>query len=296
VIPLIALTAAVLSLAGAVIGLVGIVGTTRPPRPPSALGRRLRNFWSGQGRDRLGRRTRQTTLVTALAAGAGAWLLSGWPAAGIIVALAIPGVPWLFIAGGAEKKAIAKLEAVEAWTRRLADIVANGQGLQAAIVATAATAPLAIQDEVRGLAAGLQAGRTANDALRLFADELNDYTSDQVAAPLILHAADRSEGLALVLGDISKSIAAEVEMRRTIDAKRAGPRFAVRFLTAMTIALLVFGALNPIYLAPYGNLTGQTVLLALAGIYVALMLWVRSLSLPLRRARLLVAADRGVQP
>ena len=39
----------------------------------------------------------------------------------------------------------------------------------------------------------------------------------------------------------SYSIAAEVEMRATVDAKRAAPRFAVRFLTGMTIGLLAYG-------------------------------------------------------
>ncbi len=84
-----------------------------------------------------------------------------------------------------------------------------------------------IENPVPGLAAGLQAGLTAEAALRRFADEIDDYTCDQVVAPLILHASDRGEGLANVLVDISRSIGAEIEMRSTINAKRAGPRFAV---------------------------------------------------------------------
>lgn len=292
-IPLIALGAAALSLVGIIVGIVGVVGTARPPRPSSALRRRLRALWVGGGRTTMERRARQTTLVTAVLAGALTWLLSGLPAAGLIVGLAIPGLPWLFLAGGAEQRAIAKLAAVEQWTRRVADIVANGLGLQAAVVTTAITAPKVIEHEVRGLAGGLQAGLTAEAALRRFADEIDDYTCDQVVAPLILHASDRGEGLASVLTDISRSIAAEIEMRSTINAKRAGPRFAVRFLTGMTIALLVFGLVNPGYLEPYSTVVGQMVLLALAFFYIVLMVWARSLSLPEPRTRLLLPGEAG---
>jgi len=290
-IPLIAVGGAVLSMTGIIIGLFGIIGTTRPPGPPSALRRAIVGFWRGHGRNSLERRARQTTIVVALVAGAGTWLVTGLPAAGLIVGLGIPGLPWLLFAGSAEKRAINKLSAVEQWTRRIADIVSNGLGLQAAIVTTANTAPGIIEEEARGLAAGLQAGLSAEAALRRFADEIDDYTCDQVVAPLILHAADRGEGLASVLTDISRSIAAEIEMRSTINAKRAGPRFAVRFLTGMTVALIVFGLLNPDYLTPYASVLGQLVLISLAALYTLLMVWARSLSLPDRRARLLLPED-----
>ncbi|MBX6749186.1 MAG: type II secretion system F family protein [Micromonosporaceae bacterium] len=279
--------AAVLSLTGVVVGLVGVIGTTRPPRPPSALRRRVVAWWTGSGRTPMQRRARQALLLVALASAVATWLLTGWPVGGLLVGIAVPGIPWLFLSGVAERRAIDRLAAVESWTRRIADIVVNGLGLQAAIVATASTAPALIEDEVRGLAAGLQAGQPAADALRRFADEINDYGCDQVVAPLILHANDRGEGLATVLSDISRSLAAEVEMRRTINAKRAGPRFAVRFMTGMTVAVILVGVLNPQYLVPYQTVLGQIVLAVLSALYVALMVWVRRLSLPVPRARLL---------
>jgi Flp pilus assembly protein TadB len=284
---LLAVLGALLATGGVVLGLFGIIGTDRPPRPPSKLVVRLGQWWNGPQPGRANRIRRQATLGAAAGLGALTWLASGWPIAGIIVTLAIPGVPWLIAAGSAERKALVRLEAVEAWTRRLSDIVANGTGLQAAIVATAATAPQPIAAAVRDLAAQLQAGTPTSAALRRFADALDDYTSDQVVAPLMLHAADRGDGLSHVLTDISRSIAAEIEMRATVDAKRAGPRFAVRFLTGMTVALLGFGALNPTYLQPYGTAGGQLILALLAGFYIALMVWVRRLSLPPRLPRLL---------
>ena len=290
-IDLLAALAGLLACGGVALGLVGVVGTTRPPRPSSAAARRLRKWWSGTGRRTGQQRARQVTLLTAAGAGALTWLLTGWPVAGLIVALAIPGIPWLVMAGDAEKRAIARLGAVEAWTRRLAAIVERGIGLQAAIVATAAVAPPLIGREVRDLAARLQAGGDAQTVLRQFADDIGDYTCDQVVVPLMLQVSDRSEGLAAVLTDISRSIAAEIEMRSTTNAKRAGPRFAVRFLTGMTVALLAYGVINPTYLAPYGTLLGQLVLAFLAALYVALMIWVRNLSLPSTLPRLLGVSD-----
>jgi len=288
----IALLAAVLSLTGVVVGLVGVIGTTRPPRPPSALRRRVAAWWTGSGRTPMQRRGRQVLLLVALGTAVATWLLTGWPVGGLLAGLAVPGIPWLFLSGVAERRAIDRLAAVESWTRRVADIVVNGLGLQAAIVATASTAPAVIEDQVRGLAAGLQAGQPAEDALRRFADEINDYACDQVVAPLILHVNDRGEGLATVLSDISRSLAAEIEMRRTINAKRAGPRFAVRFMTGMTVAVILVGVLNPQYLVPYQTVLGQIILAVLSAIYIALMVWVRQLSLPVPRARLLAPMSK----
>jgi hypothetical protein len=290
------LLAGLLITAGILVGVVAVIGTTRPPRPPSALAATLRRWWRGPGRTRRERRARQRTLIAAVLGGAAAWLIAGWPAAGLVVGLAIPGLPWLAAAGGAEKKAIARLEAVETWTRRLADIVARGIGLQQAIVATAATAPPRIATEVTDLAARLQATGAPTDALRAFAADLDDYTADQVVAPLILHVTDRGEGLPDVLTDISRSIAAEVEMRATVDAKRESPRFAVRFLTGMTILIIGVGLLNATYLKPYDSVPGQALLVVLVVIYVALMVWVRNLSLPVQRGRLLPALTTGGTP
>lgn len=283
--------AGILVTAGMVVGVLAVIGTTRPPRPPSRIVAAVRRWWRGTGRSPRERQARQTLIIAAIVAGALAWLIAGWPAAGLIVGIAVPGIPWLFAAGSAETRAIKRLEAVEAWTRRLADIVARGIGLQQAIVATAATAPQRIATEVTDLASRLQATGDPIYALRAFADDLNDYTADQVIAPLILHVSDRGDGLYDVLVDISRSIAAEVEMRSTVDAKRAGPRFAVRFLTGMTAVLIGIGLLNPQFLVPYGTFLGQTLLIFLVGFYVLLMVWVRNLSLPPARPRLLPDLD-----
>ena len=127
-----------------------------------------------------------------MVAGALAWLISGMPVIGVLVAIAVPGVPWLFTSGRAEQRGIARVEGLGEWTRRLKDVSNMGQGLQQAIVTTAATAPEEINDEVRVLAARLRAGWSPRAALLVFADEIGDPVSDQVVAALIpqLHPFD----------------------------------------------------------------------------------------------------------
>jgi Flp pilus assembly protein TadB len=286
-IELLAMLAFLMIAGGIVTAVFFLVGTQKPPRPTSMLRQRLRRFWLGAGRTARQRALHQSLLITAVIAGAVTWLLTGWPVGGLIVTLAIPGIPWLFSASSAEKRAVARLGALEAWTRRISDYVRNGIGLQAAIVATARAAPPLIDHEVRTLAARLQAGTDPEEALRAFADDLNDYSCDEVVAPLILQLSDAGEGLHKALSDVAQGLAEEISTRATVDGERSTARYTVRFLTGATIAVIAFGAINSAYAAPYKTVLGQLILVALAVLYVGLMLWVRALSLPEYRPRLL---------
>lgn len=288
-IQLLAMLAFLMTAGGVIMSVFFLVGTRKPPRPPSMLRLRLRRFWTGPARTARQRAVHQSLLIFAVVAGAASWLLTGWPVGGLIVALAIPGIPWLFAASSAEKRAVARLGALEAWTRRVSDYVRNGIGLQAAIIATARAAPPLIDHEVRRLAARLQAGTDPEEALRAFADELNDYSCDEVVAPLILQLSDAGEGLHLALSDVAQGLAEESSTRATVDGERSTARFTVRFLTGATIAVLAFGAINSAYAAPYRTVLGQLILVGLAVLYMGLMLWVRALSLPEHRPRLLRA-------
>lgn len=284
---MLAILAFLLTVGGIAMAVMFLVGTTKPKAPQSAAARRMRAFWLGGGMTRTQRRVHQILLLSSIVIGVLTWLFTGWFIGGVLVALAIPGVPWLFSASSAEKRAIAKLSALEAWTRRIADYVRTGIGLQAAIIATARSAPPLIGPEVRTLAARLQAGVDPEQALRAYADELDDYSCDEVVAPLILQLNDAGEGLDKALSDIAQGLSEEISTRATADGERATPRYTVRFLTGATVAVLLFGAINTVYSAPYKTFFGQLILVALAALYVALMLWIRALSLPEQRPRLL---------
>ncbi|MGC4807938.1 type II secretion system F family protein [Micromonospora sp. DT233] len=292
-IELVAVVSGAACVAGLVLAVVALVGTTRPrgPAPGVGAGRGLRRLWLGAGTSAREQRNHQVLLGCAVFAGAVAFLLTGLPVVGLLVAVAVPGTPWLFGVGRAEQRAIARIEAVGEWTRRLKDVSSTGQGLQQAIQGTIATAPEQIAEEVRLLAARLQAGWQARSALLAFADEIGDPVCDQVVAALILHLSDRGERLGDVLGAIAAAAGAEVATRREIEAKRTQPRFAVRFLTGMTLVTLAYGLVNTEYIRPYGTPVGQLVMAVLGAAFVGLLVWVRALSQPPRPARFLPAPE-----
>ena len=112
-----------------------------------------------------------------------------------------------------------------------------------------------------------------------------------MVAALILHLTDRGERLGDVLGSIAGAASAEVATRREVEAKRTQPRFAVRFLTGMTLATLAYGLVNTEYIKPYGTPPGQVVMAVLGAAFIGLLAWVRSMSQPPRPARFLPAPD-----
>jgi Flp pilus assembly protein TadB len=288
----------ILALAGVVlwIGAVaamatGLIGTRRPIGPPSAATQRLARFWTGAGRSAKERRNHKATLIAAVIIGVLAWLFTGLPIIGLLVMVAIPGAPWIFNVGKAEHAAIARIEAVGEWSRRLKDVSVIGMGLQQAIVASAGTAPADIADEVRELAVRLQAGVDARRALLLFADDIADAVCDQVVAALTLHLSDRGDRLGEVLTSIAAAASAEVATRREVDAKRVQSRFAVRFLTVATLLTLAYGVIRPSYMRPYGTPLGQLVMAVLGTLFVGILLWVRSMSQPERAMRFLNSAS-----
>lgn len=262
-----------------------IVGSTTPPGPPSALSRRVRRLLNGRTRQT---RTLYRLKLAAIAATViGVWLFTGLPVVGVIAGIALVGVPWLIGVGNDSVKAIARLEAVEAWTRHLCGRVAVGYGLLQAISLTARTAPALIAPDVRELAARLHAGWTPRDALLAFADALDDTTSDMVVLALLGHLSERGEKLTNVLDDQADSAAAEVVKRRDVYAKRAEPRLVTRFLTALTVLMLIGGFAVPAYTRPYLTHRGQVLLAVFAVMCIAVMRWVSHLGRSTRGPRLL---------
>lgn len=276
-------------LAGSLaLGISAFVGSTQQ-QPPSRWTARARWLWYGSGSTRQAQRRHRAWLVAAVGAGVLAWVISGVPVAAPLVAITVPGVPWLLSAGKEEQRAITHVEAVEAWTRRLRDVEDAGVGLQEAIVDTAQTAPTAIAADVQLLAARIQAGWDAEAALYEFAEALKDPVSDQVVVALALHLSDRGARLTDALTGIAEAAADEVAMRRETSSKRARARFQIRFLTVGSVALVGIGLASRQYTAPYSEARGQVVLAVLACAFVGCLWWARSLSLPPVDARFLSA-------
>jgi Flp pilus assembly protein TadB len=285
-------TALLAALPGAVLA-TGVVLLLRerfvPPRPaarPPALAA-ARLLWHGRGRTAAEQRRHRVAVLSSVLAGTVAWLVTGLPVLGAVCAAAVPGVPWLLAAGTVERRAIARVEAVGEWTRRLRDVAGTGAGLQAAIVSSAATAPYPVAEQARQLAARLQAGWHAAAALRAFADEIDDAICDQIVAALLLHLKDRGDKLGAVLSSIADAAAKEVSMRKEADAERASARFSIRFMTGFSVLVVMVATFSGDYMHPYATGAGQVVMALLAAVFVGLLLWVRAMTRPAPAPRLL---------
>ena len=143
--------------------------------------------------------------------------------------------------GRVARDRIARLEALGAWCRRMADTLAGGGaiGLAQAIITSAGHAPDPIAPPVRRLAARLRAGEHDHLAvLAAFADELDDRVADQVAAALALALHQQSGGVARVLRQLADGVARDVRARRDIEAERAEARQSLRTLLLIQAGVL----------------------------------------------------------
>lgn len=263
------------ALAGALVvaGLIGIVASLRPTTAPvrrPVVPDAVRRWWF---------RVPAASRVWALAGigvGLAGYLVSGWLLALLVPPLAAVGLPVL-LGPPPDVARIDRLEAMAEWTRNLAGVLVAGIGLEQALMATQKAAPVAIRPETTQLVGRLRGRWQTEDALRAFADDLDDATGDMIAAYLILGARRRGPGLAAVLTALAESVADDVTARREIEADRAKPRGALRLTTLVTAGTLALFAATGV-LAPYGTPAGQVILAVLLGIYVAALMWMRKLS------------------
>ena len=256
-----------------VAGLIGIIVGSRPAEVSVAAPTRRRQRMA---RVSMSTRTRNLLLI-GIAAGIVVALATGWLLAILVVPLAVAGLPVL-LSGSDAALQIARLEAMEEWTRALSGVLTSGVGLEQALIATLRSTPEAIKPEVSRLVSRLRARWTTEDALRAFADELDDATGDLIAASLILGARRRGPGLATVLESLAESVASDVRARRQIEADRAKPRATARWVTIITIGVLVVLAFTGDYVAPYKTPIGQAILAVFLAAYVGVLVWMRRMS------------------
>jgi Flp pilus assembly protein TadB len=228
-----------------------------------------------------------------VAAGLLAWAATGWPALGLAASGAALGLPAMLGADRRAREAIDRVEAVQEWSRRVADVLAIGIGLEQALAGAARSAPAAVRAQTATLAARIAAGSGTETSLRQFADELADPTADLVVAALILASRRRGPGVAAALTAIADSAAEEVAARRRIEADRAKPRATARAVTLITVGIITLGLLNADYTSPYGGLVGQLVLAGTLGFFSAALWWMHRMTLGVEMPRIL---DRRVRP
>jgi Flp pilus assembly protein TadB len=199
-----------------------------------------------------------------------------WPVAGLATVGAIMFVPRLTAARAARQRT-AKLEGLEQWTRRLSDMLTASRGLEDALAVSAKTAPASIAGPVTALARRLAARVGTEEALRAFANEIDDPAGDRIAAALIIATGRRGGAVHGVLSALAEILAMDIAARREIEAERAQHRTTLRWIVAFVAGFTIFAILNRTYSAPYGTVVGQAVLAVVALLYAAGLGWLHRL-------------------
>jgi Flp pilus assembly protein TadB len=229
-----------------------------------------------------------TRIAVAVVIGVVVLVVTGWPV--VAVGAVVLVLAWPGLAGGAaeERRAMRNLEALAAWTESLRDTIAGAAGLEQAIPASIRAAAPSLQPHLRELVDRLHTRMPLADALRLFADDLDDPSADLVIAALILNAKLRGPGLREVLTALAGSAREELDMRRKVEAERRSTRRSVKIVVgaslAFAAALVIF---NRSYVAEYQGLLGQAVLLVVALLFGAGFAWMRRLAKFTKPERLL---------
>ncbi|WTW98228.1 type II secretion system F family protein [Streptomycetaceae bacterium NBC_01309] len=264
--------------AGLVLAASGLL-----PRPMDAAGEHPGGedrvaVWAVRLRARVGAVSPQRWAGTAVSA-AVVGVLTGWPVAAVLSGLAAFAVPALVRPDRAARARTERIEAVAVWAEMLRDTLAAAAGLQQAIRATAPIAPPALEVEIRALAARVERGERLPEALRAFADDVDDPLADLVVAALLLAAERQAGQLADLLGSLAHTTREQVTVRLKAGAERARVKTSVRVVVVVTLAM-GFGLLlfDRAYLAPYGTAGGQLVLACVGALFALAFWWLSRLA------------------
>jgi Flp pilus assembly protein TadB len=255
-----AAAAALLFAAGVMAIVVGVTGSE--PRPTSAR------------RDAVGL-ARRAALAAGVLVGAGlAWAATGWPvaAAGVVAALWL--VPQTIRESARQRHERAMLEATRAWLQQLTTTVGAGVGLESALRESArqtrVDSPIAAP--LRRCVDQLDWMQT-EAALKQLAADLDNHVGDAATIALASALSHSTKGLRPALRALVAWADEQLDHLRQVEVEARGLRMTRRaVLVIWTVLALYLGITSPDLMAAYATVTGQLVLLALAGL-VACALW-----------------------
>jgi Flp pilus assembly protein TadB len=210
-------------------------------------------------------------VMVTIAASALALLITRWPVAGIGAGIA----GWAAAGSFSARRRVsdaARAEGLALWVEMLRDAMGTARGIEGVLVATAATAPLAIRAEVTRMARRL-AYDPLDEVLDGLADDLAHPVGDLVVTALRLASRAGARQTRDVLADLADAAYREAEMHQRVEVARQRPRTAMRWVASIIggfIVLLILFARD--YLEPYRTGIGQVVLVFVA-IYWGLGFW-----------------------
>ena len=250
-------------------------------------------------------RTTSRRLLGAAVTGLLVLLITRWVVMTIAAAALVVLWPMMFGGTRQEKEAAARIEALATWAESLRDTIAGAVGLEQAIPATVYAASPVIRSDLALLADRMRVRVPLPQALRQFADELDDPTADLIISALVMNSRLRGPGLRQLLSNLAATARAELDMRQRVSASRAGTRRSAQIVVIFSILVILgLAVFNRTFVAPYSSVQGQLVLLVVIALFTVGLMWMRRLagvSLPrrfltARRATATIATGRGGRP
>jgi Flp pilus assembly protein TadB len=240
-----------------------------PARPPGAGPGKLESWL----RDVLGWRGAIALILGALTLAATRWVVAG-------IGISLLALGWRSLGGAmAERRAMNRLEGLAVWTESLRDTIAGAVGLEQAIPSSLRVAAPTIRGPLENLVDRMHTRVPLPEALRRFADELDDPGADLIIAALIINARLRGPGLRDLLGALADSVREELDMRRKVGAERRATRRSVQIVVGIAVGLAVGMAIfNHEYVKVYDSPLGQVVLIIVGGLYAVGFFWLRRLA------------------
>jgi tight adherence protein B len=272
-----------LALCGAGIGTgLWLAYTARHPLPPQPVDNR-------PGRIHLSPRR----AIIAVVCAALAYAATGWIAALPIAAAAAYFLPVMLGPDRDHARRLAVIEAVATFTEMLRDTLSAAAGLNQALAAACRNAPDALQPAAGQLAEDLDVRTTTTrEALRAFADRVDDATCDLVALALAAASEHPTRDLAALLSTLAETAREQAAMRTRIAVAQARTQTAIRMITGTTIGLgILLTLIDHTYLTAYDSATGQVVLLWVALIFAAAFRWLRALARTPEDSRLFTVTE-----
>lgn len=232
------------------------------------------------------RRRIMILLAASLLVGAVAAAATGWWLLLVIaptVALVLP----LLLSAPANRE-LELLQAIERWVRMLGSLLTTGRSIVDAVRISSRQAPALLAPSLRRLTARLDGRWTIEQALLAMADELDSPDADAVLAALSLAAQRGGTGAGATLAALADNLQDRLRALREVSTERAKPRFVVRQVTLITATVLglalIFGGT---FFAPFGSPLGQVLLGVLVAAYLGSLLFLRRMTLPRSRQRIL---------
>lgn len=261
---------------GALLIVAGFRATAAPERQTSVLD------W----------RTSATSAAIALAAGIVGWAATGWFAVGGLAAGVAVIAPRLAGTKARREHAQERSEALASWAEMLRDTVSAHAGLREAISITAKVAPRAIREDVQRLSARAEREQLTK-ALRQFATEVADPVADLIVAALVIASDRQAHRLSELLSQIASSAREQAGMRIRVETGRARTYASARALVLITFGFAVVLMLfSPTYMEPYDSMSGQLVLMMIAGLFAGALWGLVQLGRPSESPRILAGVER----